>query len=63
MAGPFTSPKFEEQLERQSAALAQNPGFTGVIEVPTAEAAAEARSVIFGLGIENISVRVRPSQP
>ena len=61
--GPFTPPKFEDQLERQSAALAQNPGYTGVIEVPTAEAAADARRVIAGLGIRNISFRVRPLRP
>ncbi len=61
--GPFVPPKFENQLVRQSAALAQNPGFAGVIEVPTAEAAADARRVIADLGIENISVRVRPLRP
>ena len=61
--GPFTPPKFENQLERQSAALAQNPGFKGVIEVPTEEAATEAQDIIDKLGIRNISVRVRPLRP
>ena len=56
----FIPPSVENELERKSAALAQNPGYKGVIELPTAEAVAEARSVIAGLGIENISVRLRP---
>ncbi len=62
-AGTFIPPSFREQLRRQSTALAQNPGYMGVIEVPTAQVAADARSIIDELEIRNISVRVRPSQP
>ncbi len=62
-SGMFVPPSFRQQLLRQSAALAQNPGYKGVIEVPNAKAAAEARRTIVGLSIGNISVRIRPSQP
>lgn len=58
--GPFISPNVADQLTRQSAALAQNPGYTGVLEFPTQTAASEAQGVLGQLNIRNISVRVRP---
>ena len=61
--GPFILQSFRDQLLRQSAALAQNPGYKGVIEVPTKEAAIEAQDIMDDLRIRNISVRIRPSQP
>lgn len=58
-AGPFISPSVQDSLGRQSRALAQNPGFRGVIEVPTVEVLREARLVLRELGITNIHIRVR----
>jgi hypothetical protein len=46
-------------LVRQSLALAQNPGYVGVIELPTSVARREAQLVLRQLGITNISTRVR----
>jgi hypothetical protein len=48
-----------DSLTRQSAALAQNPGFRGVLEFPTQAAANEAQTVLNELKIRNIGVRVR----
>ena len=56
----FIPQSFEDQLLRQDAALAQNPGFKGAIEVPTDTVATEARAALARLGIENITVRVVP---
>jgi hypothetical protein len=58
--GPYISKGIKEGLARQSAALKQNPGYVGVIELPTEAAAEEARLVLNELKIENISIRVRP---
>lgn len=59
-SGPVITQSVRVGLLNQSAALAQNPGYAGVIEVPTPQAEAEARNVLRMLNIENISVRERP---
>ncbi len=60
--GPFVPQSTLDQLVNKSAALDQNPGYTGVIEVPTEQAAADAQAALDNLGIDNIDVRVRPFQ-
>jgi hypothetical protein len=60
--GPFVPQCTLDQLVNKSAALDQNPGYTGVIEVPTDQAAADAQAALDNLGITNIDVRVRPSE-
>jgi hypothetical protein len=60
--GPFVPQSTLDQLVNKSAALDQNPGYSGVIEVPTTQAAADAQAALDGLGIGNIDVRVRPFQ-
>jgi hypothetical protein len=60
--GPFVPQSTLDQLVNKSAALDQNPGYTGVIEVPTDQAAADAQAALDNLGITNIDVRVRPSE-
>jgi hypothetical protein len=57
--GPVVKKKMKDALKRQSEALKQNPGYVGVLELPTKEAAKEARHVLERLGIRNIAVRVR----
>ncbi|MCX2803377.1 hypothetical protein OQJ68_16490, partial [Microbulbifer thermotolerans] len=57
--GPFISPSVRDGLVRKSEALSQNPGYRGVIELPTTEARREAQQVLRQLGITNISTRVR----
>ena len=57
--GPFISPSVRDGLVRKSQALAQNPGYTGVIELSTVAARREAQQVLRQLGINNISTRVR----
>jgi filamentous hemagglutinin len=57
--GPFISSSVRDGLVRKSEALAQNPGYRGVIELPTVEARREAQQVLRQLGITNISTRVR----
>ena len=47
-----------DQLTRQSAALSQNPGFRGVIEVPTPAQAQSFVKVLLSNNITNITVRV-----
>ena len=57
----FTVPdNVADELKRQQAALVQNPGYKGVIEVPTELAASRAKEVLDYLEIGNIDVRVRP---
>jgi hypothetical protein len=57
--GPFISGSVRDGLLRKSQALAQNPSFRGVIEVPTQAARREALQVLQTLGIRNLRVRVR----
>lgn len=57
--GPFISPSVRDGLVRKSEAISQNPGYRGVIELPTTEARREAQQVLRQLGITNISTRVR----
>jgi hypothetical protein len=57
--GPFISPSVRDGLVRKSEALSQNPGYRGVIELPSIEARREAQQVLRQLGITNISTRVR----
>ena len=58
--GKFVFPNLPAQLERQSRALAQNPGHVGVIEVPTEELASQVQKLLQRLEIANITVRVVP---
>lgn len=58
--GPYISESVRSGLRRQSAALKQNFGYSGVFELPTEPAAAEAQDVLDELDIGNISVRLRP---
>jgi hypothetical protein len=60
--GPFIPQSTLDQLVNKSAALDQNPGYTGVIEVPTQQAATDTQTALDNLGITNIDVRVRPFQ-
>lgn len=60
--GPFVPQKVLKQLDNKSAALDQNPGYRGVIEVPSEQVAADAQALLDANGIENIGVRVRPFQ-
>lgn len=55
----WVAPSLADQLNRQSQALAQNPGVRGVIEVPTATQVTLGTGVLRQLGIENIQVRQR----
>jgi hypothetical protein len=57
--GPVITESVADGLRRQSAALVQNPGYTGMLEFPTQAAADEAEGVLEQLNIKNISVRVR----
>jgi hypothetical protein len=57
--GPAVTEKIEDALNRKSEALKQNPGYVGVLELPTKKAAKEARYVLKKLKIRNIDVRVR----
>jgi hypothetical protein len=57
--GPVATKSVADGLTRQRVALAQNPGYTGVLEFPTQAAADEANVVLRRLKIENIGVRVR----
>jgi filamentous hemagglutinin len=56
---PFISPSVRDGLVRKSEAMAQNPNYRGVIELPTATARREAQLVLRQLGITNISTRIR----
>jgi hypothetical protein len=58
--GPVITESVIDGLTRQSTALAQNPGFRGVLEFPTQAAANEAQDVLDQLLIRNITARVRP---
>jgi hypothetical protein len=58
--GMFIAPSVRDGLVRKSEALAQNPNYRGVIELPTPVARREAQQVLRQLGITNISTRVRP---
>ncbi len=57
--GPVITKSVADGLKRKSAALAQNPNFRGVLELPTQAAADEAVQVLKELRIRNIVVRVR----
>lgn len=57
--GPYISDSVVDGLTRKSEALSQNPGYIGVIEVPSVEARREAVRVLNTLGIDNINVRIR----
>ena len=57
--GPFISPSVRDGLMRKSQALSQNPGYIGVIELPSVEARREAQQVLRQLGITNLSTRTR----
>ena len=57
--GPYISNSVADGLMRKSEALSQNPGYIGVIEVPSVEARREAVRVLNTLGIDNINVRIR----
>jgi hypothetical protein len=60
--GPFVPQSTLDQFLNKSAALDQNPGYTGVIEVPTQQAATDAQAALDNLGITNIDVRVGRSR-
>jgi hypothetical protein len=60
--GPFVPESTLEQLANKSDALEENPGYSGVIEVPTDQVAADTQAVLNDLNINNIGVRVRPFQ-
>lgn len=60
--GPFIPQSTLDQLVNKSAALDQNPGYSGVIEVPTQQAATDAQGALDQLGITNLDVRMRPFQ-
>ena len=60
--GPIITSSVQTTLLNKSTALSQNPGYTGVIDLPTTAAANKAQSVLDQLGIENISVRIRPAK-
>ncbi|MBL8535997.1 MAG: hypothetical protein JNM59_01195, partial [Hyphomonadaceae bacterium] len=55
----WVAPSLSDQLNRQSQALAQNPGIRGVIEVPNAAQLSIGRGVLQQLDIQNIQVRQR----
>jgi len=57
--GPYISDGVRTGLMNKSIALAQNPGYRGVIELPSVAARAEAQQVLRTLGITNIATRVR----
>lgn len=52
----------KRDLKRMSEALRQNPEYRGRIEVPTQAIANRTQKILNDLSIENISVRVVPSQ-
>ena len=56
-------PKVEDQLKRQSQALAQNLGCPGIINVPNAAEQAKAEEAIESLNIKNLLVVVRSYVP
>jgi RHS repeat-associated protein len=53
-------PKAQDQLRRMSAALSQNPGYSGVIEVPNQAVYEAALRAVQKAGVSNISVRIAP---
>jgi len=58
-----TFDKSLSQLKRMSEALKQNPGFKGVIEVPTQRAYNNAVRAIQKANVTNINVRIVPHNP
>jgi len=56
-----TFPKQQDAIRRASVALRQNPGYTGVFEFPTEQAANRAQKILTDLDVfDVISVRVSP---
>ena len=60
--GPAITENVQTSLLNKSAALTQNPSYTGVIDLPTQSAVDEAKQVLNRLGIENISAQLRPAK-